>query len=158
MTCCKVARRAHSQRPGVIRVAILRDLFRPEYSLGGDHFNTDLMWMISDTLAAVGELSYNFEDDFVPQWRVGVSLQHMPRLSLFMDYSEIDPLSSRLLAYGFDYDLTRKYSIRFQHTLDLGQNESRSINITLERKLPRWRLLMVARVNELDDETTFAFA
>ena len=68
-------------------------------------------------------------------------------------------MSSRLLVYGFDYDLTRKYNIGFQHTLDLGgDDQSRSIQLSLERKLPQWRLIIVARLDELDDEQTFGLA
>ena len=128
--------------------------YRPEYSLGGDHFHSDLMWMVSDTLAAVAELTHNLEDSRTPQWRLGMSLQHTPRLTFFTDYSEIDLLASRLLTYGFSYELTRKYLIGFRHTLDLGGDDSRSIELKIERKLPRWRMLIVARLDEIDDELT----
>ena len=94
--------------------------YRPEFSVGGDHFNSNLMWMISDVLAAVGELNYNLENRLVSHWRLGASLQQTPRLSFFTDYSEIDVLSSRLLTYGFNYQLTPKYTIGYAHTLDLG--------------------------------------
>ena len=70
--------------------------YRPELSVGGDHFHSDLMWMVSDVLAAVGELTYNLENRLVSHWRFGASLQQTPRLSFFTDYSEIDELSSRL--------------------------------------------------------------
>ncbi len=127
---------------------------RPELSRGGDHFHTDMMWMVSDALAAVGDLTYSLEHERVSQWRLGASFQHNPRLSFFTDYSEIDQLASRLLAYGFEYQLTRKYRVQYRHTLDLGGDESRSIEVALERKLPRWRMLVVARIDELDDEQT----
>jgi len=128
--------------------------YRPELSVGGDHFHTDMMWMVSDVLATVGDLIYSLEHRVVSQWRLGVSLQQTPRLSFFTDYSEIDELSSRLLTYGFNYKLTPKYNIGYQHTLDLGDNESRNISLTLERKLPRWRLQVVAQIDDLEDETT----
>ena len=83
-----------------------------------------------------------------------MSFRHTPRLSFFTDYSEIDLLASRLLAYGFSYELTRKYHIGFRHTLDLGGDKSRSVELNLERKLPRWRMLIIARVDEIDDEVT----
>ncbi len=130
--------------------------YRPEYSPGGDHFHSEMMWMVSDALAAVGEIVYSFEDDLVPLWRVGLSLQQTPRLSFFLDYSDIDALTSRLLTYGFNYELTRKYALRYRHTLDLGTDDgSRSIEVALERKLPRWRMIILARLDELDDEATF---
>lgn len=131
--------------------------YRPEFSVGGDHFHSDLAWMLSDTLAAVGELTYNLEDSFVSHWRLGWTMRHGQRLSFFTDYAEIDGLSSRLWTYGFHYELTRKYRIYYRHTLDLGENESRTIAVTLERKLPRWRLQVVARIDELDDEQSFGF-
>ncbi len=129
--------------------------YRPELSRGGDHFHADLMWMVSDVLATVGQLTYSLEDSLVSQWRLGVSLQHTPRLSFFTDYSEIDVLSSRLLTYGLSYRLTSKYSVHYAHTLDLGGNESRHIAVTLERRLPRWNLQVVARIDDIEDEASF---
>ena len=128
---------------------------RPEFSVGGDHFHSDLMWMISDVLAAVGELTYNLENRLVSHWRLGASVQQTPRLSFFTDYSEIDELSSRLLTYGLNYQLTSKYMIGYTHTLDLGGDESRNISLILERKLPRWNLQMIAQIDDLEDKTTF---
>ena len=63
---------------------------------------------ISDTLAAVAEINYNLEDDRMAEWRVGATLQHTPRLNLFIDFAEIDVLLSRLMTYGFNYQLSRK--------------------------------------------------
>ena len=129
--------------------------YRPEYSLGGDHVNAEMMWMISDTLATVAELTYHLEDDMMSQWRIGVNLDHSPQLALFADFAEIDELSSRLLTYGFDYRLTSKYTARFNHRLDLSASGDRSIDVALIRKLPRWKLIFLATVDELDDNHTF---
>ena len=60
-----------------------------------------------------------------------------------------------MLSYGLTYQLTRKYDLGLRHTLDFGGDESRSLEVTLERKLPRWRLLVLARIDELDDDQTF---
>lgn len=128
--------------------------YRPEYSTGGDHFYTQLMWMVSDTLGITGELTYNLEDDTTAQWRIGGTLQHSPRLTSFANYREIDVLGSRLLTYGFTYDLTTKYTVSFAHRLDFSENDSRNIDVWLERKLPRWRLRLVASFDEVDDEQT----
>ena len=129
--------------------------FRPELSLGGDHMHSDLAWMITDALAAVGQITFNMEEDRAAQWRVGSSLQHTASLTSFVDYAEIDALSSRLLYYGFEYTLTRKYHLTLRHVLDFGRDESRDIEVRLERRLPRWRMLLLARIDELDDEQTF---
>ncbi|HEX7009309.1 MAG TPA: LPS assembly protein LptD, partial [Phycisphaeraceae bacterium] len=127
--------------------------YRPEYGIGQDHFYTQLMWMVSDTLGVVGELTYNLQgDEGVAHWRLGATLQHTPRLNSFLNYEEIDILDSRLLTYGFTYQLTTKYTLSFAQRWDLGQRESRDLSVWLERKLPRWRFRVVASIDELDDE------
>ena len=64
-------------------------------------------------------------------------------------------MSSRLLSYGFDYRLTTKYTVRFTHRLDLSASGDRSIDVALIRKLPRWSLIFLATMDELDDNHTF---
>ena len=125
--------------------------YRPELAAGGDHFNNEVMWMISDTLAAAGEVTYNMEIDRSVQWRVGATLDHSPALSSFVDFSEIDPVDSSLLSHGFVYQLTRKYRTAFVHRLDFTSGGTRRIQVQLERKLPRWRLMVVASHDEIED-------
>ena len=129
--------------------------YRPEFSLGGNHLHGQWAWSVSEALAVAGEITFNIERERTAQWRLGSSLQHTPRLSCFVDYAEIDQLSSRLLNYGFTYQLTRKYHVRFDHVVDFGEDDSRNIEIRLERKLPRWRMIFLARIDELDDEQLF---
>lgn len=128
--------------------------YRPEYGKGGDHFHTDLMWMISDSLAAVGELVYDFENDQVAYWRVGASMQHSPVLTSFMEYSEIDPLDSRLLSMGLNYRLTRKWSAGMRYTFDLAGGKSRDIELTMVRELHDWRFAVKVAHDDIDDRQT----
>ena len=131
--------------------------FRPEFSTGGDHFHSDVMWMISDTLAAVAEVNHSIEHSETSEWRVGASLQHTPRLSSFLDYAVLKPVDSRLLSYGFIYQLTRKYRASFVHRLDIEERDTRRIELAVERKLPRWRFLVVASTDDIDDEQSIGF-
>src|SRR5262249_8115121 len=39
--------------------------FRPEDSIGGNHFYSNAMWMLSDTLAAVGEITESLDNGTV---------------------------------------------------------------------------------------------
>ena len=125
--------------------------YRPEYAVGGDHFYGELMWLVSDTLGVYGELTHSLELDEVVQWRLGATLQHTPRLGTFANYQEIDVLDSRLLTYGFNYELTTKYALTLAHRIDLSENESRRLSVILERRLPRWRVQVVASIDEIDD-------
>lgn len=127
---------------------------RPEFSRGGDHLYTELLWMVTDTLGLAGELTHSLEDDRVVQWRFGGTLQHTPRFSSFVRYDEIDLLDSRLLSYGFTYILTVKYELGFQQRIDFTEDESRSIDLWLERRVPKWRVRLTASVDEIDDNQT----
>ncbi|MFI4859244.1 MAG: LPS-assembly protein LptD [Phycisphaerales bacterium JB063] len=127
---------------------------RPEYSLGGDHFYGELLWAVTQSVAVTGEVTYNFEMGNVVQWRLGTEMRHDDHLSTFAHYREIDPIDARLLTYGFALDLTTKYRLVFSHTLDFGASQSRSINLALDRKLPRARLQFLVSYDEIDDDTT----
>ncbi len=128
--------------------------YRPEYSIGGDHLYTELLWMVTDTLGLAGELTHSLETDRVVQWRVGGTLQHSPRFSSFVRYDEIDTLDSKLLSYGFTYLLTIKYEMGFRQRIDFARDESRSVDLWLERRVPKWRVRLTANVDEIDDNHT----
>ncbi|XAM00568.1 LPS assembly protein LptD [Phycisphaeraceae bacterium D3-23] len=127
---------------------------RPEYSLGGDHFYAEMLWAVTQSVALTGEVTHSFERGNVVQWRLGTEMRHDEHLSTFAHYREIDPIDARLLTYGFALDLTTKYRLVFSHTLDFGASQSRSINLALDRKLPRARLQFVLSYDEIDDDTT----
>jgi hypothetical protein len=84
-------------------------------------------------------------------------MQHTPRFSSFVDYDELDLLDSKLFTYGFNYQLTTKYRVGFNQRIDLANSTTRQINFNLERKMPRWRFMLVASVDDIDDETTVGF-
>jgi len=128
--------------------------YRPEHSVGGDHIYTELLWMVTDTLGLAGELTHSLETDRVVQWRFGGTLQHNPRFSSFVRYDEIDILDSRLLSYGFTYILTVKYEMGFRQRIDFARDESRSVDVWLERRVPKWRIRLTANVDEIEDNQT----
>ncbi|MEM1108048.1 MAG: hypothetical protein AAGH99_05075 [Planctomycetota bacterium] len=128
--------------------------YRPEFSVGGDHFYGELLWMVTDTLGAAGQVTHSFESDRVAQWRAGINLDHTPRLNSFVAYEEIDVLDSQLLTWGFNYRLTTKYRVGFQQTLDFAEEDSRDISLTIDRKLPRWTLRVRVGFDEIDDDQT----
>ncbi|MEM8737580.1 MAG: LPS assembly protein LptD [Planctomycetota bacterium] len=128
--------------------------YRPEYSVGGDHFYGEMLWMVTDTLGVTGEVTNSFESGNVVQWRLGSSLDHTPRLNSFVNYEEIDVLDSRLLTWGFAYDLTAKYRVGFQQIIDFEDNDTRQIDFIVDRKLPQWTLRVKVGFDEIDDEET----
>ena len=130
--------------------------YRPEFSLGGDHFYSRVMWMVTDSLGVSGDITYNLESNETARWRLGARLDHTPRLNTFLEYSHLEIFNSQLLRYGLSYQLTRKYRIGFAQTMDFGENESRDFNVAVHRDLPQWRVSVIASVDEIDQEQTIA--
>lgn len=128
--------------------------YRPEYATGGDHFYTELLWLVTDTFGVTGELTHSFDTDQIVQWRLGGSIQHTPHLFTYAEYESYEELDLRLLRYGFTYQLTTKYRVGIQHRLDLGGSGAERVSAMLERKLPRWRVRLSGSYNESHDETT----
>lgn len=131
--------------------------YRPEYSLGGDHFFGNVAWQITDTLSSMSAMTYNIENDEIAQWRTGVSMKHTPNLTTHIDYTDLNILDTQILGYGFTYALTRKYSLSLQHDIDLKKSGTRNLTVELERKLPRWRLIVLASHDGIDEDTTVGF-
>eukprot|EP00752_Nemacystus_decipiens_P013526 g11984.t1 len=128
--------------------------YRPEYTLGDDHFYTELMWAVTEATAITGDLTHNFDQGSVVQWRTAIENQHTDRLSSFIAYREIDVLDARLLSYGAELQLTTKYRAGIFQVLDFGQGNSRTINLTLDRRLPRASLGIVLGYDDIDGEAS----
>jgi len=128
--------------------------YRPEYALGGDHFHGRVLWMVSDTLAAVADVTYNLEKDRAVQYRTGLSIDHSPRLTSYIEYDVIDVIPSELIHAGFTYKLTTKYTLGVDQTFDLELDRFRSLQVSVERKLPGWTMRAVVNADDIDDRTT----
>ena len=130
--------------------------YRPEYSRGGDHFYSRLLIALTDSLALAGEVTYDMETPEVAVGRAGATYAQTRDLSWFVSYTEIDDLPSKLLSWGFNYRLTAKYDLAFAQTMDLVGSQSRTVNVLLTRKLPRWRLILRVSHDEIQNEQQFA--
>jgi len=131
--------------------------YRPELTTGGDHFYTRLLWLVTDTFALSSELIYDLEENELAQFRIGGTMQHTPRFATFVDYDELPVFDSKLITYGFSYQLTAKYAVGFSQRIDLEDSSIHDINVSVERRLPRWRFLVTASIDDIDDETTVGF-
>ena len=131
---------------------------RPETARGGDFFQADARWLVTDSLGVAGELIQSLDDGAVPLWRLGAQLQQTPRFALRAGYTRIAPLDSELLRYGFAYRLTEKYAVEVEHTIDMGGSDRRYIDVDVERRLPQFKLQASVRFDEQRDDTTIGFA
>lgn len=126
--------------------------YRPEYSLGGDHAYTELLWLVTDSLGLVSEATYSLENDELALWRVGATYDASPRLSTSLSYAEIQAIPSRVLRLALRYRLTSKYTTGVSQSFDFAENDEDSARTAafLERELPRWRFRVFGDVDQLD--------
>jgi hypothetical protein len=132
--------------------------YQPEYSTGGDHFHSDVLWAISDSLSSTGEITYNMEDDYVSQYRGGLLMQHDASLSTFIDYNKVDRINSDLMGFGFNYRLTPKYHLTYRQTYDFDYGQMRGIELSIVRKLQQFRIVVITRYDTINDELVFGFS
>ncbi|MEM9789023.1 MAG: LPS assembly protein LptD [Planctomycetota bacterium] len=142
--------------PGTGAVPAFVD-YRPEYSIGGDHFYSELLVAVSESVALTGDVTFDGDFQNAARWNVGVSVQHTPNLITFLGYRETPILDERLLNYGLTYQITTKYRVGVSQTLDLEREDSRTVSGFIERKLPRWTFRLAATFDTIDDTQSFGF-
>lgn len=143
--------------------------YRPEYSIGRDHLYTDVAWLVSDTLAFVADATHSLERDQLAQLHAGALVTHSERLTSFIEFEYLDAtgktghtagyahsgaITSELVTLGFSYQMTSKYRVGLRQRWDLDRHSSRNTELIVERKLPRWTLVLVADVDDLDDNVS----
>ncbi len=131
---------------------------RPELSMAGDHFWSEVAWQVTETLSLVNNVNYAFESSRVEQWNLGIALQHTPRLNSFIESRQIRSVDSHVLRYGLEYLLTRKYHIAITHAFDLDQSQSRNVSLLITRRLPRWLLMVSLDFDTVAGEQTVGIA
>ena len=132
--------------------------FRPEASLVGNSFWSELAIQVTDTMTFDADVNYSFESDQVERYDVGITIDHTPRFTTFINYRDIAQLDSSILRYGFDYLLTPKYYVAFSQSYDLRASRSRDLTVTLTRRLPQWLFMVTANWDLIDDSATFGIA
>ena len=128
--------------------------YRPEYSVTGDHFWTEVAWQVTDALHSVGNLTYNFDTDQLERWNYGMSLRHNPRLTSHAQIRHIDLLDSTVLQYGFSYLISTKYHLDFAHSIDIDRGGNRAVDVLLTRRMQRSLLAVGVSFDTIDNSTS----
>ena len=126
--------------------------YRPEFSRGGDHFSGEVRWQASDRFGFVGNIVANMDGFRAQQWAAGASMAHTDGLTSFMEYRDLDVVGSRLMTWGLNYRMTKKYKIGVEQVFAFGENDSREFNVTLVRELPGWQMVASVNLDELRGE------
>lgn len=130
--------------------------YRPEYTLGDDHFYGELMWAVTEATAMTGEITYEFDRGSAVQWRTGIENRHSERLTSQINYREIEALDARLLSYGASLQLTTKYRVGIFQVIDFGEGNSQILNLSIDRRIPRATIGLNIGYDQIDGEATIS--
>jgi len=114
--------------------------YRPEYSLGRNHVNTEYSWQISDSTSFLADANYDTNRGILGHVNAGIAVERSPRLKYFVGWRWLKDLDSSAATVGFDYQLTRKYSISLFEQYDFTYNGRANLatRVSLIRKMERW--------------------
>lgn len=129
--------------------------WRPEQSQAGDHVRQLLAWRISDSISLTGETIYDFDTDRLARSSLGISVDHSPLLTSWVEFRRIDSLDSELIDLGWRYRISPKYRVSLTPTWDVRRSEFRSISARATRSFPDVDFSFVVNYDEISDDTTF---
>ena len=128
--------------------------YRPEYSQFGDHVQMAATWTISDSLAMVGQATYDLDNSVLARGSIGTNLRHTPLLSTYVEYRFIDADDTELLGVGWQYDITSKYNILLLPQWDFVASDFRAVSIVVVRRFPDFDFTLRVTRDEITDQTT----
>ncbi len=134
--------------------------WRPELSQWGRNAYGSFKLAASNTMTFSGSLVYLLDEN-LPNFgsgpfglaqgsrgSIGMTLEHSPDVSTFIEYRAINNfspeniyISDALLAGGIDYKVGKQYVISAVPTYDLNANDFRAFTVNLQRELPDFTLL-----------------
>ncbi len=131
---------------------------RPELSNLGEHVQADLVWLATNALAVTSDVLYDVENERLARFAAGLSLDHGPGLSSFMQYREIDVLDGTRLRAGTRYELTRKYAFELSSTWNLDDDSFQRVGLDIERRFPQWTVTFALDVDNTSDNLSFGIS
>jgi hypothetical protein len=131
--------------------------WRPEYSSMQDAFIANGKFQYSDSVAFIGNGTWNLDDGTFSRGSVGAELDHGRDVRTYLEYREIDVTNDQFLSLGIRYDLTKRYSLNFSPSWNFNIDDLQSLNFTMTRHYPEFDLIGQVSYNEIQDETEYGF-
>jgi hypothetical protein len=128
---------AHQPPPSVLQAESFRGLFfpsAPETSVPRQAINGDMTWHISDDTAIISDVQWNMDKHELAIAEAGLAISRGSRLSYYIGDSYIQALESQVLSFNANYNLTNKYNLNFNQSLDFGLSRAEVTYLTVTRR------------------------
>lgn len=122
-----------------------------------DAFIANGKFQYSDSVAFIGNGTWNLDDGTFSRGSVGAELDHGRDVRTYLEYREIDVTNDQFLSLGIRYDLTKRYSLNFSPSWNFNIDDLQSLNFTMTRHYPEFDLIGQVSYNEIQDETEYGF-
>lgn len=130
---------------------------RPENSIPRSSVNGDVLWRVSDTTVVLFDASHNLEENQLATAAVGFAAQRGERLSYFLGTRYIGEINSAILSLYGTYRVGDKYTLDGGVSVDLSNEESRTLDIGINRDFDRTVLGVRAYYDQVTDESGIRF-
>lgn len=127
---------------------------RPEYSVLGNYFNLDAAWQASEVVGLTATTIYDFDASQSQRTTAGFIVQHSPEFATYAQLRFINPLDTTYVDFGFNYQLTRLYSLQSNFVYDTDKNELQDVGVQVLRRMPDSLIGVKVRYNQITEETS----
>ena len=140
--------------------AQLRGLFfpsEPELSVPRNSINSDALYRISDTTALLADEEYNLDTNSLATTSIGFAVQREDRLAYFLGLRYIGELNSTVASVSTSYQLSLRYNLSLNESIDLGTRRSENSSFTLTRHFDRFFASLTLYYDQIDKQSGFRF-
>ena len=131
--------------------------WKPEYSSLHDAIVCRGKWQYSDSVAFIGSGVWELDDDNFSRGAIGAELDHGRDIKTSIEYREIANSDDQFLNLSLNYQLNKRYRMRFQPKWNFKTDDFQSVVLSLTRHYPEFDFISLISYNEIQDETNYGF-
>jgi len=127
----------HSLPSDLLTPVSFRGLFfpsEPQTSVPRQAINADATWHIGDDTAFISDIQWNLDKRQTAIAEGGIAFNRGSRLSYYVGDAYIHDLESQVFSFNASYNLTEKYSINLNQSVDVGASRAAVTYLTVTRR------------------------
>ncbi len=129
----------------------------PELSIPRNSINADALWRLSDETAILADEEYNLDQKELATASVGVAVERDPRMGYFLGVRYIGQLNSTVASVGASYQISARYTVAGNESIDLASRRSEDSSFTLIRHFDRFFASFTVYFDQINNQSGFRF-
>ena len=129
----------------------------PEDSIPRNSINADSLWRVSDSTALLADEQYNLDANELATASVGLAVQREDRVAYFLGLRYIGQLNSTVASVSTSYQVSLRYNVAVNESIDVGTQRSENSSFTLTRHFDRFFASLTLYYDQINRESGFRF-